>query len=55
MNGLGDGMSRYMRANRSALLPSLDQMRREQTHSERNLALEGRLEELLVFEILKEG
>jgi hypothetical protein len=45
--GLTDGMSsRYLRANRSELLPSLARLR--QTHAEISVALHGRLEELLV-------
>jgi hypothetical protein len=56
MRGLTDGISsRYLHMNRSALLPSLAQMQQKQTQSERSLALNGRLEDLLVFEILKEG
>jgi hypothetical protein len=52
--GLTDGLtSRYLRGNRSELLPSLARMR--QTQSQRNQALHGRLEEMLVFEILKDG
>eukprot|EP00980_Cylindrotheca_fusiformis_P010853 scaffold2462_cov127-Cylindrotheca_fusiformis.AAC.10 len=55
MQGLTDGMSnRYLRGNRSSLLPSLENMRAEQT-AHRSKALHGRLEELLVFEILKDG
>ena len=51
-HGLTDGISsRHLRANRSALLPSLAKMRQTQ----RNEALHGRLEDLLVFEIHKEG
>lgn len=55
MQGLTDGISsRYLRGNRSSLLPSLENMRAAQT-AHRSKALHGRLEELLVFEILKEG
>jgi hypothetical protein len=55
MLGLTDGISsRYLRGNRSSLLPSLEPMRATNS-AHRAKALEGRLEELLVFEILKDG
>eukprot|EP00934_Nitzschia_sp_Nitz4_P009107 Nitzschia sp. Nitz4//scaffold58_size112336//46750//48412//NITZ4_004032-RA/size112336-processed-gene-0.190-mRNA-1//1//CDS//3329554986//9097//frame0 len=54
ISGLTEGLSsKIMRGNRSALLPSLMRMQTNQT--ERTEALRGRLEELLVFEILKDG
>jgi hypothetical protein len=55
LNGLTEGMSsRYLHGNRSTLsVPSLYRMR--QSQEERNVLLHGRLEELLVFEILKDG
>lgn len=58
MNGRFSGFtdsisSKIMRTNRSALLPSLMLMQRNQ--NDRTDMLHGRLEELLVFEILKEG
>ena len=54
--GLTDGSSsRILRAaaNRSILAPSLETMK--QTQTERTEVLHGRLEELLVFEVLKDG
>lgn len=55
MQGLTDGISsRYLRGSRSLLLPALENLRSTQSDN-RVRALHGRLEELLVFEILKEG
>ncbi len=52
--GLTEGLSsKIMRANRSALLPSL--MLLHQNNADRSDVLNGRLDELLVFEILKDG
>jgi hypothetical protein len=55
LHGLTEGLSsRIMRANRSALVPSL--MLLHQSNADNTTdALHGRLEELLVFEILKDG
>ncbi len=54
MNGLTDGTSsRLLRANRSILDPSLETMK--VTLASRKEALHERLEELLVFEILRDG
>lgn len=53
MQGLTDGISsRYLRGNRSTLLPALESMRKS---ANRSKALNGRLDELLVFEIQKDG
>ena len=55
LHGLTDGISsRYLRANRSALIPSLVTMQ-ETEADQRTSALHGRLEELLIFEIPKDG
>ena len=49
LKGLTEGVSsRYLRANRSELLPSLASLREANKNTERKVALHGRLEELLV-------
>lgn len=52
--GLTEGLSsKIMRASRPAMLPSL--MLLHQSNADRTDVLHGRLDELLVFEILKNG
>jgi hypothetical protein len=45
--------NRIMSSNRAALLPSLILL--DHDHGPRNDVLHGRLDELLVFEIIKDG
>jgi hypothetical protein len=53
MQGLTDGISsRYLRTNRTTLIPGMGKQAQAELRIE---ALHGRLEELLVFEIVKEG
>ena len=54
LQGLTEGLSsRIMSANRAALVPSLMLVHQNKTDTPEGL--HGRLEELLVFEILKDG
>lgn len=55
MQGLTDGISsRYINGNRSLLMPALENLRSTE-NDKRVRALHERLEELLVFEIRKDG
>ena len=54
--GLTEGITnRYLRTNRSGLIPSFEGLYRSTTESRDKTRLHGRLEELLVFEIRKDG
>jgi hypothetical protein len=54
--GLTEGITnRYLRTNLSVLLPSFEGIKRAKTESLDKTRLHGRLEELLVFEIHKDG
>ncbi|CAJ1910601.1 unnamed protein product [Cylindrotheca closterium] len=55
MKGLTDGMSsRYLRGNRRLLIPELENLKQSGNHKSAR-SMHGRLEELLVFEIRKDG
>lgn len=53
LHGLTDGLSSRIMRNRTALVPSLMMM--HENNADNTDVLHGRLEELLVFEILKDG